>query len=160
VTAHLLITIAEEVGQGASHGLDADVAEMVSVDNAVCAPGQHSIEDGVTIPMADQSGPFDYHLTRKLLGICADHHIPHARDIFKWYRSDVAAAIEAGAGTRAALIAFGLDGSHGWERTHVDSVQRVAKLLTSYLRTDLTFARWDRTPKGELANFPSSRQPT
>ncbi len=160
VTAHLLITIAEEVGQGASHGLDADVAEMVSVDNAVCAPGQHSIEDGVTIPMADQSGPFDYHLTRKLLGICSDHHIPHARDTFKWYRSDVAAAIEAGAGTRAALIAFGLDGSHGWERTHVDSVRRVAALLTSYLRTDLTFARWDRSPKGELANFPSSRQPT
>jgi peptidase M42 family hydrolase len=157
--ASLLVTIAEEIGQGASHGLDADVAEMISVDNAVCAPGQHSIEDGVTIPMADMTGPFDYHLTRRLCGLCDDHGIPYARDIFKWYRSDVAAALEAGAGTRAALVAFGLDGSHGWERTHVRSIQAVSDLLTVWLQTPLTFARWDASPTGPLEDFPSSRQP-
>ncbi len=157
--ASLLVTIAEEIGQGASHGLDADVAEMISVDNAVCAPGQHSIEDGVTIPMADMTGPFDYHLTRRLCRLCEDHGIPFARDIFKWYRSDVAAALEAGAGTRAALVAFGLDGSHGWERTHVRSIQAVADLLTVWLQTPLTFARWDASPTGALEDFPSSRQP-
>ncbi len=43
--AHLLVTIAEEVGHGATHGLDADVAEMVSVDNAVVAPVQQSVEE-------------------------------------------------------------------------------------------------------------------
>lgn len=157
--ASLLVTIAEEVGQGASHGLDADVAEMISVDNAVCAPGQHSIEDGVTIPMADQTGPFDFHLTRRLLRLCADHGIPHARDVFAWYRSDVAAALEAGAGTRAALVAFGLDASHGYERTHVRSIEAVARLLTVWLQTPLTFARWDATPMGTLSDFPSSGQP-
>jgi putative aminopeptidase FrvX len=157
--ASLLVTIAEEIGQGASHGLDAEVAEMVSVDNAVCAPGQHSIEDGVTIPMADMTGPFDYHLTRRLCRLCVDHDIPHARDIFKWYRSDVAAALEAGAGTRAALVAFGLDGSHGWERTHVRSIQAVSDLLTVWLQTPLTFARWDASPTGPLEDFPSGRQP-
>lgn len=158
-TAHLLITIAEEIGQGASHGLRADVAEMVSVDNAVCAPGQHSVEDGITIPLADMSGPFDYHLTRKLLRICQEHGLRHARDTFRYYRSDVAAAIESGAATRAALVAFGLDGSHGWERTHVDSVVSVAQLLTTYLRTPVTFERWDRTAFGPLREFPSSQQP-
>jgi peptidase M42 family hydrolase len=157
--ASLLVTIAEEIGQGASHGLDADVAEMVSVDNAVCAPGQHSIEDGVTIPLGDMTGPFDYHLTRRLCRLCADHDIPYARDLFKWYRSDVAAALEAGAGTRAALVAFGLDGSHGWERTHVRSVEATAQLLTLWLQAPLTFARWDATPTGPLEDFPSSRQP-
>lgn len=157
--ASLLVTIAEEIGQGASHGLDADVAEMISVDNAVCAPGQHSIEDGVTIPMADMTGPFDYHLTRRLCRLCDDHGIPYARDIFRWYRSDVAAALEAGAGTRAALVAFGLDGSHGWERTHVRSIEAVADLLTVWLQTPLTFARWDASPTGALEDFPSSRQP-
>lgn len=155
----LLVTIAEEIGQGASHGLDADVAEMVSVDNAVCAPGQHSIEDGVTIPMGDQTGPFDFHLTRRLATLCEQHDIPYARDVFKWYRSDVAAALEAGAGTRAALIAFGLDGSHGYERTHLRSIQSVAKLLTVWMQTPLTFAEWDATPTGPLEEFPSSRQP-
>jgi peptidase M42 family hydrolase len=157
--ASLLVTIAEEIGQGASHGLDADVAEMISVDNAVCAPGQHSIEDGVTIPMADMTGPFDYHLTRRLCRLCDDHGIPYARDIFRWYRSDVAAALEAGAGTRAALVAFGLDGSHGWERTHIRSIEAVADLLTVWLQTPLTFARWDASPTGALEDFPSSRQP-
>jgi peptidase M42 family hydrolase len=157
--AHLLVTIAEEIGHGASHGLHEDVAEMVSVDNAVCAPGQHSIEDGVTIPMADMTGPFDYHLTRKLLAICAEHGIPNARDTFRFYRSDIAAALEAGTATRAALIAFGLDGSHGAERTHCDSVRHVAALLTSYLRTELTFASWDQNPFGSLREFPSGAQP-
>ncbi|CAN5720947.1 osmoprotectant NAGGN system M42 family peptidase [soil metagenome] len=159
-TAHLLVTIAEEVGHGASHGLDTDVAEMVSVDNAVCAPGQHSIEHGVTIPMRDMTGPFDYHLTRKLLQLCDEADITSARDVFRNYRSDVAAALEAGAGTRAALVAFGLDASHGHERTHLDSVEGVAQLLTAYLQTELTFAQWDVEPTGPLEDFPSSRQPT
>lgn len=156
---NLLVTIAEEVGHGASHGLDEDVAEMISVDNAVCAPGQHSIEHGVTIPMADMSGPFDYHLTRRLCRICDEHDIDYARDTFRWYRSDVAAAIEAGAGTRAALIAFGLDASHGWERTEVRSIMAVAELLTHWLRTPLALGDWDATPRGPLRDFPSSRQP-
>ncbi|HLM65865.1 MAG TPA: osmoprotectant NAGGN system M42 family peptidase [Acidimicrobiales bacterium] len=156
---HLLITIAEEIGQGASHGLREDVAEMVSIDNAVCAPGNHSIEDGVTIPMADMTGPFDYHLTRNLCALCETHGIPYARDIFRFYRSDVAAALEAGAETRAALVAFGLDASHGAERTHVESLAAVANLMCAYLMSPLTFARWDREPQGDLRDFPSDSQP-
>ncbi|OBH78657.1 osmoprotectant NAGGN system M42 family peptidase [Mycobacterium scrofulaceum] len=155
----VMITITEEVGHGASHGLPADVAELVSVDNAVCAPGQHSIEDGVTIPMADLHGPFDYHLTRKLCRLAEEQDIRCARDVFRFYRSDAAAAIEAGAGTRAALVGFGLDGSHGWERTHLDSLQAVYCLLHSWLQTPLTFAKWDAKPTGKLRDFPSSKQP-
>ncbi|MGZ4585200.1 MAG: osmoprotectant NAGGN system M42 family peptidase [Mycobacterium sp.] len=155
----VMITITEEVGHGASHGLPADVAELVSVDNAVCAPGQHSIEDGVTIPMADLHGPFDYHLTRKLCRLAEEQDIPCARDVFRYYRSDAAAAIEAGAGTRAALVGFGLDGSHGWERTHLDSLQAVYCLLHTWLQTPLTFAKWDAKPSGKLRDFPSSEQP-
>jgi peptidase M42 family hydrolase len=156
---NLLVTISEEVGQGASHGLREDVAEMVSIDNAVCAPGNASIEDGVTIPMADMTGPFDYHLTRNLCRLCELHGIAYARDVFRYYRSDVAAALEAGAETRAALVAFGVDASHGAERTHVDSLGAVARLLSAYLRSPLTFARWDREPQGDLRDFPSGRQP-
>lgn len=153
----LMVTITEEVGHGASHGLPPDVAELVSVDNAVCAPGQHSIEHGVTIPMADLHGPFDYRLTRKLCRLAKEQAIPHARDVFRYYRSDAAAAIEAGAGTRAALVGFGLDGSHGWERTHLDSLSATYLLLRAWLQTPL--GAWDATPTGELRDFPSSEQP-
>jgi peptidase M42 family hydrolase len=155
----IMVTITEEVGHGASHGLPADVAELVSLDNAVCAPGQHSIEDGVTIPMADLHGPFDYHLTRKLCRLAEDRGIPFARDVFRYDRSDAAAAIEAGAGTRAALVGFGVDGSHGWERTHVDSLEAAYCLVHAWLQTPLTFAKWDAKPTGKLRDFPSSKQP-
>ena len=158
----IMVTITEEVGHGASHGLPPDVAELISVDNAVCAPGQHSIEDGVTIPMADLHGPFDYHLTRKLCRLADERKIPYARDVFRYYRSDAAAAIEAGAGTRAALVGFGLDGSHGWERTHVDSMKATYRLLHAWIQSPLTFAKWDAKPSGtgNLRDFPSSEQVT
>ena len=155
----IMVTITEEVGHGASHGLPAEVAELISVDNAVCAPGQQSIEDGVTIPMADMHGPFDYHLTRRLCRLAEEREIPFARDVFRYYRSDAAAAIEAGAGTRAALVGFGLDGSHGWERTHMDSLEAAYNLLHAWLQTPLTFAKWDAKPTGKLEDFPSSKQP-
>jgi len=56
-------------------------------------------------------------------------------------------------------VAFGVDGSHGSERTHLRSIEGVTRLLTLWLQTPLTFARWDATPTGPLREFPSSRQP-
>jgi peptidase M42 family hydrolase len=156
VGAHLLITIAEEVGHGASSGLNHDVAEMISVDSAVVAPGQHATETGVTVAMQDLHGPFDYHLTRRLCHLAAHHGIEVVRDTFRYYRSDVAAALEAGAETRAALLGFGVDATHGHERTHRDSIVATAELLALYLQTDLTFAHWDAEPTGPLEDFPST----
>ena len=66
---------------------------------------------------------------------------------------------EAGAETRAALVAFGVDASHGAERTHLDSIDAGARLLCAYLLSPLTFARWDLEPQGDLRDFPSNRQP-
>ncbi len=159
ITSHLLITVAEEVGQGASHGLHADVAEMVSIDSAVCAPVHESRETGVTIAMQDQTGPFDFHLTRKLIALCVEHGLEHRRDVFDHYRSDVAAAIEAGAEMRAALIGFGTDATHGHERTTLNAIRSVAELTTLYLQSELTFADWDKRRRGDLADFPHEDQP-
>jgi peptidase M42 family hydrolase len=161
VSAHLLVTIAEEVGHGATHGLDTDVAEMVAVDNAVVAPGQQSREECANIALLDSTGPFDYHFSRKLIALCEEHGVPHRRDTFRFYRSDAASAVEAGLEMRTALIGFGVDSSHGHERTHLDGVKHVAELLSLYLQTDLTFPEWDRDERGPLEGFPSrSVQPT
>jgi len=156
VTAHLLVTIAEEVGLGASHGLDADVAELVSIDTSVVAPGQASSEHCVNVAMQDSTGPFDYHLTRHLIELCRVHGVQHRRDVYKYYRSDAASALEAGLNTRAALIGFGIDASHGHERTHLDGIRSTAELVALYLQTDLTFRTWDRSPTGDLRDFPST----
>ncbi len=156
VPLHVLITVAEEVGIGASHGLHGDVAELVSVDTAVVAPGQSSREDAVTVAMQDSSGPFDYHLTRRLLSLCRRHSIPHERDVFDHYRSDAAAALEAGAATRAALVGVGVDATHGHERCHLDGIVALCRLMLAYARAPLTFSEWDAEPVGALEDFPSS----
>lgn len=150
---HLLFTITEEIGSGASAVLHQDVAEMLSIDNATPAPGQNSKELGVTIAMKDEAGPFDYHLTHKLLGLCRAHAIPHQRDVFRYYRCDSASAIEAGNDIRCALVCFGADSSHGYERTHLDSLRSLAELLTVYMQSDPTFRR-DRNTLGPMEGFP------
>lgn len=135
VDCHLLVTISEEVGSGASTGLHEDVAEMVTIDNGTTAPGQNSSEFGVTIAMADMTGPFDMALTRSLIGLCREFRIPHQRDIFRYYRCDSAAALEAGADMRTALVTFGIDASHGYERIHFSSLLDVARLVTVYMQS-------------------------
>jgi peptidase M42 family hydrolase len=159
VDCHLLFTISEEVGVGASHILHGDVAELVSIDNGTIAPGQNTSEYGVTIAMQDSSGPFDWHLTRHLLGLCREGGIEHSRDVFRYYRSDAAAALEAGNDIRTALVCFGLDASHGYERTHVDSLLALAELLHAYIRSRPLFQR-DAMKLGPLADFPQSNQET
>jgi peptidase M42 family hydrolase len=155
VTAHLLVTIGEEVGMGATHGLDDQVAELVAVDNAVVSPGQESREDTVNIGMLDSTGPFDYHLTRRLINLCERTDIPYRRDIYRYYRSDAAPAVESGLECRTALIGFGVESSHGHERSHLTGIRRVAELLTAYLSSPLTFTDWDDRPTGSLEDFPS-----
>jgi peptidase M42 family hydrolase len=153
VDCHLLFTITEEIGSGASAVLHQDVAEMLTVDNATPAEGQNSKEHGVTIAMMDSSGPFDYHLTHKLIELCHTHKIPHQRDVFLYYRCDSAAAIEAGNDIRTALLSFGVDSSHGYERTHIDALLSVSKLLTLYMQSNPTVMR-DQDELSGLDGFP------
>jgi peptidase M42 family hydrolase len=151
---HLLFTISEEVGVGASHVLHGDVAELVSIDNGTIAPGQYTSEYGVTIAMQDSSGPFDWHLTRSLIGLCEAHEIEHSRDVFRYYRSDGAAALEAGNDIRTALICFALDSSHGYERTHVDSLAALSRLLVLYMQNRSLFRR-DTEALGPMGDLPA-----
>ncbi len=157
VTCNLLFTISEEVGVGASAGLQQNVAEMVTVDNATPAQGQNSSEFGVTIALMDSAGPFDYHLSQRMIKLCNEHDISCQREVFKYYKSDSASALAAGNDLRTALVCFGVDASHGYERTNLDSLRSVSALLTLYMQTGLTCPR-DRIKIGPLNGF--IRQPT
>lgn len=157
VDIHFLFSIAEEVGVGAAAIVTPEIASMVTIDNGTTAPGQNSAEFGVTIAMADQTGPFDYHLTRKLTDLCREKNIPFQKDVFRYYRSDSASAIEAGHDIRTALIAFGVDASHGYERIHCHALVSVAALTAAYVASPLEIPR-DREEISGLEGFP--RQPT
>ncbi|MBO6717693.1 MAG: osmoprotectant NAGGN system M42 family peptidase [Rhizobiaceae bacterium] len=149
---HWLFTIGEEVGIGAASIVTPDIASMVTIDNGTTAPGQNSSEFGVTVAMADQSGPFDYHLTNKLVELCREHDIRFQKDIFRYYRSDSASALEAGHDVRTALLAFGIDASHGYERIHVHALRSVAELVTAYVSSPLEIER-DVRPVSDLEGF-------
>lgn len=157
VDSHWLFTIAEEVGVGASSILTHDVASMLTIDNGTTAPGQNSDEFGVTISMADQTGPFDYHLTKKLVGLCRNHDIRFQKDVFRHYRSDSASAIEAGADVRTALVTFGVDASHGYERIHMHALRSLAELVAVYVASPVDIKR-DFQETAEPEGF--THQPT
>ena len=130
------ISTTKPASRACSHG---DIASMVAIDNGTTAPGQNSRETGVTIAMADSDGPFDYHLTNKLVSLCEQAGVPFQRDIFRHYRSDSASAIEAGNDIRTALVTFGIDASHGYERIHEDALLSVAQLLALYVILGVAF---------------------
>jgi peptidase M42 family hydrolase len=157
VDVYFLFTIEEEVGVGASTVLNDDIAALIAVDNGTTAPGQNSAEFGVTISMADQHGPFDFHLTHKLVRLCIDNEIFYQKDIFRHYRSDVASAVEAGHDVRTALVCFGVDGSHGWERIHIHALRSLAELVTAYVTSPITISR-DAKEVGPIKGF--TQQPT
>ncbi|MEO6269380.1 MAG: M20/M25/M40 family metallo-hydrolase, partial [Lautropia sp.] len=141
VDTHWLFTISEEVGVGASSILTPDVASLVAVDNGTSATGQNSSEFGVTIGMADQTGPFDYHLTLKLVKLCREFEILFQKDVFRYYRSDSASAVEAGNDVRTALVTFGIDASHGYERINIHALRSLAELLTVYVTSPVEIQR-------------------
>ncbi len=157
ISCHLLFTVSEEVGSGASTTLHQDVAEMVAVDNSTIGPSQASSEFGVTVAMADKTGPFDYHLTRRLLGLAGQFRLEHARDVFRHYRCDAASAVESGNDIRTALVCFACDASHGYERTHIRSLMELAQLLVLYMRTPPIVWR-DRRDLGPIDGLPEQPQ--
>jgi peptidase M42 family hydrolase len=158
VDVHPLFTITEEVGSGASAALHGEIAEMVSIDISIAAPGQNTSEHAATICVQDMSGPFDYHLTHKLIALAGEHGIAHRRDVFRYYRSDSAAAVEAGNDIRTALIGFGGDASHAQERTHRDALVALTRLVIAYMTSE-PVARRDRVSMGSLEGFTEQLRP-
>lgn len=158
VDTYWLFTIGEEVGVGASAVLTPAIASLVAVDNGTSAPGQNSSEFGVTLAMADQTGPFDYHLSKKLADLCRKHGIPLQKDVFRYYRSDAASAVEAGHDVRTALVTFGIDASHGYERIHLHALVSNARLCALYSASNVEIRR-DADEISDLAGFTHQEVP-
>lgn len=144
-----LFTVTEEIGTGAGASLSDDVSEFVGIDIGPVAPGQNARETGVTLCALDTSGPFDYHMVQKLKGLCRKHEIPYQIDVFRYYYSDANSAVTAGHDVRDALITFGTDATHGYERTHLDSLESIARLLVHYALSKPVYPR-----EGDLRRFP------
>ncbi len=78
--------------------------------------------------------------------------------MFRFYRSDSAAAVEAGNDIRTALIGFGADASHAYERTHRDALEALGRLAAAYMLSD-PVAQRDRRTLGTLDGFTEQIAP-
>ena len=62
---------------------------------------------------------------------------PYKLDIYPFYGSDASAAMSAGAEVKHGLLGAGIESSHSYERTHVDSVVATERMVDAYLKSDL-----------------------
>ncbi len=123
----------EEVGHGAASGFPGDLVELLTVDMAAIGAGQASNEFDVTICAKDSGGPYHVDITRKLIRLAQAAEIPYKVDIYPHYGSDGEAYWRAGGDVRVGLVGPGVDASHSYERTHIDSLRHTAELIAAYL---------------------------
>ncbi len=126
----------EEVGHGAAAGIPAEVQELITVDMAAVGPGQASDEFHATICLKDSGGPYHHGLSNKLRTIADLQGIPYKTDIYPFYGSDGEAFWRAGGDVAVALIGPGIDASHNYERTHIDSLVATGRWILAYLLSE------------------------
>lgn len=128
----IIISSYEEVGHGCSSIPD-DIDELVAIDMGCIGLDLSCTEHDVSICAKDGSGPYDYDITNKLMGLAKKHKLNYAVDIYPMYGSDVSASLKGGNDIRGALIGPGVHASHGMERTHVEGIENTIKLIYAYL---------------------------
>ena len=126
---HLMFTVYEEVGHGASATLPDGIEDMIAVDMGCVGDDLNGKETHVSICFKDSAGPFHYGLTTRLVKMAEEAGCQYARDVFPSYASDTAAALAAGLEARYAVIGPGVYASHCYERTHVRALENTLKLL-------------------------------
>ena len=123
----------EEVGHGGVDGLPDDLSELVVLDMACIGKGLQGDEFHCSICVKDSSGPYSKNLSEKLRALAYRRGIDLKPDIYPYYGSDGSAYWRAGGRADVALIGPGIDTSHGYERTHTESLRDTAQLIAEYL---------------------------
>lgn len=136
-TTHFYISNNEEIGYGGNASIPDQVVEYIAVDMGAIGDGQASDEYTVSICAKDSSGPYHYALTHQLVSLAKANGIDYKLDIYPYYGSDASAAIRAGYDVRHALFGAGIESSHAYERTHVDSLRNTAALLLAYVTSSM-----------------------
>ena len=136
-TTHFMFSVFEEVGHGANSNLPKEAVEYLAVDMGAMGDDQQTDEYTVSICVKDASGPYNYEFRNHLVQLAKDNDIQYKLDIYPYYGSDASAAMRAGAEVKHALLGAGIESSHSYERTHIDSVEQTHKMVDVYLRSEL-----------------------
>ena len=136
-TTRFMFSVFEEVGHGANSNLPTKAVEYLAVDMGAMGDDQQTDEYTVSICVKDASGPYNYEFRNHLVQLAKDNDIQYKLDIYPYYGSDASAAMRAGAEVKHALLGAGIESSHSYERTHIDSVEQTHKMVDVYLRSEL-----------------------
>lgn len=136
-TTHFYFSNNEEIGYGANSSIPSQVVEYLAVDMGAMGDDQQTDEYTVSICVKDGSGPYHYELRQHLVALAEKEKIPYKLDIYPYYGSDASAAMRAGADVRHALLGAGIESSHSYERTHVNSVQATEQMVDAYLKSEM-----------------------
>ena len=136
-TTHFMFSVFEEVGHGANSNLPKEAVEYLAVDMGAMGDDQQTDEYTVSICVKDASGPYNYEFRNHLVQLAKDNDIQYKLDIYPYYGSDASAAMRAGAEVKHALLGAGIESSHSYERTHIDSVEQTHMMVDVYLRSEL-----------------------
>lgn len=123
----------EEVGHGGA-SLPPDTAEILAVDIGCCGPTNYSDEKKVSICAMDRSFPYHRGMFEALVEAAEAADVAYVVDLFvPHYGSDANAALRAGHDVRHGLIGPGVLETHGYERTHTQSLMETYRLLEAYV---------------------------
>ncbi|HHW4948841.1 TPA: M42 family metallopeptidase [Streptococcus suis] len=134
-TTHFYFSNNEEIGYGANSSIPAQVVEYLAVDMGAMGDDQQTDEYTVSICVKDGSGPYHYELRQHLVALAERDGILYKLDIYPYYGSDASAAMRAGADVKHALLGAGIESSHSYERTHLDSVVATERMVDAYLKS-------------------------
>ena len=140
VTTHFMFSCIEETGTGANSSIPEKAVEFLAVDMGAMGDDQQTDEYTVSVCVKDGSGPYNFDFRQHLVSLCKEKNIPFKLDIYPYYGSDASAAMRAGAEVKHALLGAGIESSHSYERTHLDSVEATQQLVDAYLLSSLVEA--------------------
>lgn len=137
-TTYFYFSNNEEIGYGGNSNISDKVVEYLAIDMGALGDGQNSDEYTVSICAKDSSGPYHCEFKNHLVNLAKKYNIPYKVDIYPYYGSDASAAMRSGADVKHALIGAGVESSHAYERSHVESIDACQQLVDLYL-TNKTF---------------------
>lgn len=134
---YLVATTSEEmggIGAGyASRTLPGDTTLALDVGPAE-AEYRISVDAGPVVAYADDAVVYDKPICDRLMALGEELGLAPAAAVWQSYDSDASQSKAAGSTARAALVSLPTLSTHGYEVMHAETPDRVARLVTEYLR--------------------------
>ncbi len=122
----------EEIGLGGTY-VPKGVLEYVAVDIGLIGPDLDGNEYSVSICAKDNTAPYDYALTNRIVEYAKKAGCDYCVDVFHRYGTDSSASLRAGNNLKSAAFGMAVYSSHGRERTHIIGLENTTNLLLAYV---------------------------